>query len=172
MNQKNSEKQIIKDGKIVIDECLFIKHDDYQSADFIAFFNDLLNEINKTDETNKKNSTIIVPLEIWQQYKNQLQQRDFIGVWLTADQEIYALVDNLSCIHLIALEFPHFTDGRHYSTAAILRNSYNYQGEIRAFGDVLRDQLQAMQRVGFNSFVIRADKDINDALQGLNALPV
>ena len=60
---------------------------------------------------------------------------------------------------------PAFTDGRHCSTAYLLRTRYGYKGEVRAIGDILRDQLFSYQRVGFNAFALRADKDPVDALQ-------
>ena len=52
------------------------------------------------------------------------------------------------------LQFPKFTDGRAYSQARLLRDRYRYKGELRASGDVLRDQLLFMRRCGFNSFVV------------------
>ena len=56
------------------------------------------------------------------------------------------------------------TDGRGYSTARLLRERYGYQGEIRAIGDVLQDQLFLMARCGFDAFALRADKSIEKAL--------
>ena len=58
---------------------------------------------------------------------------------------------------MIALDFPAFTDGRAYSYARLLRDRYGYQGEIRAVGDVLLEQLFFMHRVGFNAFSIIDD---------------
>jgi uncharacterized protein (DUF934 family) len=69
---------------------------------------------------------------------------------------------------VIAVDFPRFGDGRGYSLAYHLRTRLNYHGELRAIGDVLRDQLFYMQRVGFDSFAPRADKDIHEALKGLS----
>ena len=68
---------------------------------------------------------------------------------------------------LIAINFPKFTDGRGYSMASTLRTRLGYKGELRAIGDVLRDQLFYMQRLGFNAFDVRADKDIHAAGQSL-----
>lgn len=62
-------------------------------------------------------------------------------------------------------ELPAFTDGRHCSTAYLLRNRYGYKGEVRAIGDVLRDQLFSYLRVGFDAFALREDKDPLDALK-------
>jgi uncharacterized protein (DUF934 family) len=65
---------------------------------------------------------------------------------------------------LIALCFPVFSDGRAYSSARELRQNMGYAGEIRAIGDVLRDQLFYMHRCGFNAFALRDDQDLELAL--------
>lgn len=115
------------------------------------------------------NEKIIVPLTFWQEHKAALKNRQTsVGIWLSADQQVEQLQDDLTDLPLIALDFPNFTDGRHYSSARILRDRYKYQGEIRAIGDVLKDQLFAMRRCGFNAFAVKADKNIEDALQSLH----
>ncbi|MEK1939121.1 MAG: DUF934 domain-containing protein, partial [Pseudomonas sp.] len=53
-------------------------------------------------------------------------------------------------------------------TAYMLRTRYGYKGEVRAIGDVLRDQLWALQRVGFDAFALREDKDPEDALKAFS----
>ena len=60
-----------------------------------------------------------------------------------------------------------FSDGRGYSNARILRERLGYRGELRAIGDVLRDQLFLMRRCGFDSFEIRPDRSAADALASL-----
>ncbi len=67
---------------------------------------------------------------------------------------------SLEGITRIDLVFPKFTDGRAYSQAFMLRRRRGFQGEIRATGDVLIDQLVQMQRTGFSSAVLRADQNI------------
>ncbi|MDB5941253.1 MAG: hypothetical protein JWQ13_819 [Ramlibacter sp.] len=70
---------------------------------------------------------------------------------------------SLEGIRRIDLHFPKFSDGRAFSQAFVLRRRLGFQGEIRATGDVLIDQLVQMQRTGFTSAVLRADQDIADA---------
>lgn len=119
------------------------------------------------DEVSAQDN-VILPLSLWLENKSLLENRqEKTGVWLNSAEEIESIAENVTTIPLIALEFPSFTDGRHYSSARILRERYHYQGEIRAIGDVLKDQLFAMHRCGFNSFVIKQGKDINNALLGL-----
>jgi uncharacterized protein (DUF934 family) len=70
---------------------------------------------------------------------------------------------NLDGVERIDLNFPKFTDGRAFSQAFLLRRRLGFQGEIRATGDVLIDQLVQMQRSGFDVAVLRADQNIDFA---------
>ena len=94
------------------------------------------------------------------------------GIWLDTNEQVEEIPDDLEHFQVIALNFPKFTDGRHYSSARLLRERYGYKGEIRAIGDVLRDQLFYMRRCGFDAFAIRADRDPEDALQSLKDFSV
>ena len=67
---------------------------------------------------------------------------------------------SLQGVERIELVFPKFTDGRAYSQAFMLRRRCGFQGDLRATGDVLIDQLAQMQRSGFSSAVLRADQDL------------
>ncbi len=69
----------------------------------------------------------------------------------------------LAGVDRIDLSFPKFTDGRAFSQAFLLRRRLGFQGELRATGDVLPDQLQQMQRSGFDSAVLRADQQLATA---------
>lgn len=109
---------------------------------------------------------LIVPLGLWVEHSTALKARDGgLGVWLDAGEEIEEIADQLDNFQVIALNFPAFTDGRNCSTAYLLRNRYGYKGEVRAIGDVLRDQLFSYLRVGFDAFALREDKDPLDALK-------
>ncbi|MGY4534555.1 uncharacterized protein (DUF934 family) [Pseudomonas sp. TE3786] len=112
---------------------------------------------------------LIVPLGLYVEHSSALKARDGgLGVWLEAGEEIEEIAGELDNFQVIALNFPAFTDGRHSSTAYMLRTRYGYKGEIRAIGDVLRDQLWALQRVGFDAFALREDKDPEDALKAFS----
>lgn len=116
---------------------------------------------------------LIVPLGLWLESSHALKVRDGgLGVWLQSHEQIEEIVDDLKHFKVIALDFPNFNDGRHYSTARLLRERYGYQGEIRAIGDVLRDQLFFLQRCGFDAFAVRPDRDPFDALKGLSDFSV
>lgn len=126
-----------------------------------------LNEGDSADSVSIPAGRVIVPFSVWSARRAQLLERAEVGVWLSSDAQADVVKDDLARFSLVAVDFPKFTDGRGYSIAYNLRTRLGYSGELRAIGDVLRDQLFYMQRVGFNAFAVRADKDINDALKGL-----
>lgn len=78
---------------------------------------------------------------------------------------------SLEGVGRIDLNFPKFTDGRAFSQAFLLRRRLGFQGEIRATGDVLVDQLAQMERSGFDVAVLRADQDLGVAQRVLAAYP-
>ena len=119
------------------------------------------------------NGDTIIPLSLWNEAKGKLQNRNGkLGVALTADEDIEDILNDLDQLDLVALEFPMFKNGRHYSSARLLRDRYNFKGEIRAYGDVNRDQLYYMTRVGFNAFQLNDGADIEQALNGFNDFSV
>jgi len=75
-----------------------------------------------------------------------------IGVVLGGDEAVEALVYDLPRIPVVALTFAKYRDGRHYSSARLLRERYGFKGEIRAVGDVLREQAGFMVRCGIDVF--------------------
>jgi uncharacterized protein (DUF934 family) len=91
---------------------------------------------------------------------------------LGPDDEVESLKPWFSHLPLIALDFPSFRDGRGYSQAYLLRTRLGWTGELRAVGDVLRDQLSHMRQCGFDSFAVREDKSAEDALKGLAGMSV
>ena len=144
-------RKIIKDKAIVDDHWHVLK----------------LNEGDSPDTVSVPEGHQIVPLQVWLSQKTTLSSRKDIGVWLASDERAEQLKDDVATLPLIAIDFPAFSDGRGYSIAFNLRTRLGYDGEIRAIGDVLRDQLFYMQRVGFSAFATREDRPIEDALKGL-----
>jgi uncharacterized protein (DUF934 family) len=143
---------IIKNNKIVDDDWSVLRLSEGETAESILV----------------PSGNVIVPLSVWQAQRAELAQRSFIAVWLASNERAETLQDDLDKLSLIAVDFPKFGDGRGYSIAYHLRTRLGYKGELRAIGDVLRDQMFYMQRVGFDAFVPRADKDINQALKSLS----
>jgi uncharacterized protein (DUF934 family) len=118
--------------------------------------------------TGQESAHLIVPLKLWLQNPGLLKDRNpRMAVWLDSDEEATLVADALEDVAFIALNFPGFMDGRAYSTAVILRRQYGYKGEIRAIGDVLRDQLCYMRRCGFSTFDLKDSVKLEDAVRGL-----
>ncbi len=123
----------------------------------------LLREIDSSADLPE--GKIIVPYQYWLEYREELLKRDScLGVCINGDVETEEVARDLDHFELIALDFPVFTDGRSYSNACLLKDRFAYSGELRAVGDVLRDQLFLMQRCGIDSFQLREDKDAEDIL--------
>ena len=116
---------------------------------------------------------LLLPLERWQGFAASGEQRSGrTGVWLASDQLAEALGDDIHQADAVAVEFPKFVDGRGFSTAYLLRNRLGYQGELRAIGDILLDQLFYLQRVGFNAFLIPDGKSAEKGLEMLEPISV
>ena len=109
---------------------------------------------------------LILPLARWLENPRQHV------LWLGPDDDVEHLKPWLPELPLIAVDFPSFRDGRGYSQAYLLRTRLGWTGELRAIGDVLRDQLSHMRQCGFDSFAVRADKSAEDALKGLAGMSV
>ncbi|WP_055464729.1 DUF934 domain-containing protein [Marinomonas fungiae] len=100
-----------------------------------------------------------------------LEARSFGGL-IQQEEELEQLVSYLDSLKLIALLFKDFKDGRANSLAYLLRTRYHFQGDLRALGDVMRDQLSLMRQCGFTSLAIKPGKDPFDALKGIKGLSV
>jgi uncharacterized protein (DUF934 family) len=81
------------------------------------------------------------------------------GVMWPNDRDVAELAPYLGRLALVALNFPTFKDGRAYSQARSLRERFGFRGEIRATGDVLRDQFVFLHRAGFDAFEVRKPAD-------------
>lgn len=110
----------------------------------------------------------MIPLATALVRPERLRAAEPAGVWLSPTDEPAQMLALFDSVALIAVQFPKFGDGRGYSTAALLRSRYGWRGELRAIGDVLRDQLYFMKRVGFDSFALRADRNIEEAVASLS----
>ncbi|MCC8942388.1 hypothetical protein CI1B_14510 [Bradyrhizobium ivorense] len=82
-----------------------------------------------------------------------------VGVVWPNNRNLDDLVPHLDRLASVALVFPTFRDGRAYSQARLLRERYGYDGELRATGQVLRDQFVFMTRAGFDAFEVKKDAD-------------
>ena len=112
---------------------------------------------------------IAVPLAAWKARRAELlSRRAPLGVWLAPADDPHEIGADVDALSIIGVQFPKFTDGRGYSTAVLLRTRLKYTGELRAFGDVGKDQLFYLKRCGFDSFSLAAHRDAEAALGGLS----
>ena len=117
---------------------------------------------------------IIVPLSVFIARKAELQDRlssNQIGVRVDTHEILEDLVNSVSDLNslpIIAVHVERFADGRIFSLGTLLRTRYGFKNELRAIGDVLRDQLYFFKRSGFTSYLIRADRSATEALASLN----
>tara|TARA_R110000787_G_scaffold49111_4_gene117874 strand:+ start:5252 stop:5767 length:516 start_codon:yes stop_codon:yes gene_type:complete len=117
-------------------------------------------------------SRAIVSLQRWKAEKSRLPEiLAGVGVLLKSSESAEDIADDLSVLEVVAVDFPAFTDGRSYSTARILRERYRYLGEIRAVGDVLRDQYGFMVRCGVDAFELSDAVDTAEWIKAVNEIP-
>ena len=110
-------------------------------------------------------SAVIVPLAQFLAERDQwLSSAKKLGVRLAPGDSIDAVVADLPSLSLIALEFGGIGEGRGYTYAQLLRRRHNFQGEVRAVGNIFRDQVFYMARCGFDAFEFAEGADLNVAL--------
>ncbi len=100
------------------------------------------------------NSPCFVPLDYWLANKDKLQSSETIGVWLDSEQEPEEIAGDLENLQYLAINFPTFTDGRGFSIARLIRDRYQFKGELRAIGEIVPDQLFYLSRCGFDAFCL------------------
>jgi uncharacterized protein (DUF934 family) len=129
---------LVKNGKIVEDH-------------FIHFLN---------DAAVPDDVAVIVPAARLLADAGEFVQRSgATGVVWPNDRNVAELVPHLDRLTLIALVFPNFKDGRAYSQARMLRERHHFRGELRATGQVLRDQFLFLHRAGFDAFEVTKSTD-------------
>ena len=117
---------------------------------------------------------VLVPFHWWITHHRNADVLDKvgkgeIGVWFAADDDILKhaeiIEEGKNLWPVVGAHFPIFRDGRSFSTAALLRDRFEWQGEVRAIGDVLIDQLLQGARVGFDAFELRPDQSLDIGLK-------
>jgi uncharacterized protein (DUF934 family) len=142
----------IKDGAIAADPWVYVEGDEPVPADVPA---------------------IVSPDWLFAATPEAIANRSApLGVAWPNDRPESELAPYLGRLSLIALEFPVFRDGRAYSQARRLRERYGFKGEIRATGDVLRDQFLFMARAGFNAFEVKKPADAQAFTTALGAYSI
>lgn len=119
---------------------------------------------------------LLVPLAVWKAKKACLIHREYehgtpLGIWLAPEDRVEDIAADIDDFSVIAVHFPKLADGRGYSTAHLLRERYGYDGELRAFGDIGRDQIFFLNRVGFDAFVIGEGRSLEETLNAFDDFP-
>ena len=116
---------------------------------------------------------VIVGLERWRGERVSLLKRAGpVGVRLKSEHRVDDIAGDLDHLGVVALAFPAFTDGRAYSHARRLRERFGYRGEIRAIGNVLRDQYLFMVRCGFDALEVASGETEKDWQKAVRAISV
>ena len=125
------------------------------------------------DDAELKAGNISVSLARWKQDKQQLLTHDGkLGIRIGPADAVDDIAPDLKDLQLIELDFPDFADGRLFSQAWLLRGRYNYQGELRATGHYMADQVFYLSRVGVNAFNPEKIEDLPVVLSHLNDFTV
>lgn len=112
---------------------------------------------------------VLVPFQLWRAEPALCAALGVeVGVLLRDDDDPAEVAPELNRLGVIAVSFPRFTNGRGYSIGRLLRGRYGYRGELRAVGDIMRDQLFYLARVGFDAFELRPDQDPSICLSALH----
>ena len=112
-----------------------------------------------------------VTLEEWKENRDSLSGQN-LELTLESSETADLIGDDSASFQRISINFPKFADGRGYSAARLLRERFAYKGELRATGDVLIDQLYFKKRCGFDTFALRDDQIIEDAIAAFSTFTV
>jgi len=151
MSMDNSQRRVLVDGQIVDDTWSYV--DDASTV--------------------PPDGNVVVTWQRWCDERAPLESRESaVGVLVPNTMATSEFAESVLERPLVVLEFPKFSDGRAYSQARQLRDTYRFAGELRAFGDVLRDQIFYMHRCGFNAYDPRTRYSLEDLVAGLNDFSV
>ena len=116
---------------------------------------------------------VLVPFTVWLANKKNLSERmsqGEVGLLIAtheAIENVISEIEDINVFPIVAVYVERFADGRIFTIGNLLRTRYGFKNELRAVGDVLRDQLFFLKRSGFNSYLIRADRSAEEALSSL-----
>lgn len=140
--------KLIKDHAVVDHEWIMVRDQD---------------ELSGCDLTSGK---WLVPVSLFETTLAQHPTAE-ISMWVSSDTDVESLEPLISGLPVIGVDFPTFMDGRGFSIARTLRDHLDYEGEIRAVGSFIPDQIFYLSRCGFNSFEFQDDVDEQSLLSFL-----
>jgi uncharacterized protein (DUF934 family) len=182
MSMLNS--QLILNQSIVDDEWTFIAlpsgHEEIKKqAGKVVLFKltgeSLPSELQINETVIPQTGKIILPLSVYLKNRDVLQDRvknNEIALWIATHETLDPLISaekDINIFPLIAVFVERFQDGRIFTLGNLLRTRHQFKNTLRAFGDVLQDQLFYLKRSGFDSYLIKEGKDPNEALKALQS---
>lgn len=127
----------------------------------------------RPDDVELGDGDVTISLTRLQQQGNEfMKHKGKLGVRIVPADSVEGLAAFLPDLAIVELYFPELADGRLFSHAWLLRNRFNYKGEIRATGHFLPDQVFYLSRVGVNSFYPEKAEDLSVTLASLNDFSV
>jgi len=142
--------QLLKDGQVIDNPWQIIEAND------------------EADQEALPSGDILVPLSMWLNNQSVLENHSgAVGLWINGGEEIEGIAQSIVTAPVIAINFPKFVDGRGFSVARLLRDRYGFKGELRAVGQIIRDQLFFLKRCGFNAFEFDSEIDLDEGAQSL-----
>lgn len=124
------------------------------------------------DDGELVDGNITISLMRWLSERQLSSHKGNIGLRLNVEDDIALILPELHQFPLIELNFAAFTDGRLFSTAKLLRTRYGYQGEIRAVGQFMVDQVCYLSKIGVNAFQLNNTEQLPVALASLDDFSV
>lgn len=157
---------LIKHNRVVEDPWRMLGHDDLNM--------DSLNQ----DDLNQRHVLIseapsysILPLQAYDGFSQWPIKHKMLGAWFSADTDPATLTQALLSLPLLCIDIEHFNHGQGFSLAPVIKQQLNYQGELRATGNLIPDQLPYLQRCGIDSFSLSDEIDWEYALLALQQAP-
>lgn len=176
--------QLILNQSIVDDEWTFVAlpsgHEEIKKqAGKVVLFKltgeSLPSELQINETVIPQTGKIILPLSVYLKNRDLLQDRvknNEIALWIATHETLDPLISaekDINIFPLIAVFVERFQDGRIFTLGNLLRTRHQFKNTLRAFGDVLQDQLFYLKRSGFDSYLIKEGKDPNEALKALQS---
>jgi uncharacterized protein (DUF934 family) len=124
-------------------------------------------------ERSENYNNALLPISFWQEQAQELSHTtESLGAYVQEDETIESLIPHLPKLAVIGFSFSKFVDGRAFSYARELRLTHGFTGEIRAMGDFLPDQVNYLQRCGFDAYAMRTALEVDIALSIKDAVSV
>ena len=176
--------QLILNQSIIDDEWTFVAlpsgHEEIKKqAGKVVLFKltgeSLPSELQINETVIPQTGKIILPLSVYLKNRDLLQDRvknNEIALWIATHETLDPLISSekdINAFPLIAVFVERFQDGRIFTLGNLLRTRHQFKNTLRAFGDVLQDQLFYLKRSGFDSYLIKEGKDPNEALKALQS---